>query len=119
MLDHDALALETAGRINYRIEQGFRYDFDAPVQALRQRRGSGTSLAGRSLDDAHRRCLQTLATLRHLEFDPLLVGEAMVVAVLDLGAVNEEVRTAPVAEMSPKPLAALNHLTVPAPHTLP
>jgi transglutaminase-like putative cysteine protease len=37
MVDHDDLDLETAGRITYRIEQGFRYDYDAPVEAVRQR----------------------------------------------------------------------------------
>ena len=37
MLDHDALDLETADRVSYRIEQTFRYDYDAPVEAVRQR----------------------------------------------------------------------------------
>jgi transglutaminase-like putative cysteine protease len=37
MLDHDALDLDAADRITYRIEQGFRYDYDAPVEAVRQR----------------------------------------------------------------------------------
>jgi transglutaminase-like putative cysteine protease len=37
MLDHQALDLEAAGRVTYRIEQSFRYDYDDPVEALRQR----------------------------------------------------------------------------------
>ncbi|MET0134967.1 MAG: transglutaminase family protein [Kibdelosporangium sp.] len=37
LLDHDGLDLESAGRITYRIEQGFRYDYDAPVTSVRQR----------------------------------------------------------------------------------
>ena len=37
LLDHGALDLEAANRITYRIEQGFRYDYDAPVEAVRQR----------------------------------------------------------------------------------
>jgi Bacterial transglutaminase-like N-terminal region len=35
--DHDKLDLESAGRITYRIEQSFRYDYDAPVTSVRQR----------------------------------------------------------------------------------
>jgi transglutaminase-like putative cysteine protease len=37
LLDRDGLDLATARRITYRIEQGFRYDYDAPVEAVRQR----------------------------------------------------------------------------------
>jgi len=37
LLDHDDLDLESAERITYRIEQGFRYDYDAPVESVRQR----------------------------------------------------------------------------------
>ena len=37
LLDHDELDLESAERITYRIEQGFRYDYDAPVESVRQR----------------------------------------------------------------------------------
>jgi transglutaminase-like putative cysteine protease len=37
LLDHGGLDLESAERITYRIEQGFRYDYDAPVTAVRQR----------------------------------------------------------------------------------
>jgi transglutaminase-like putative cysteine protease len=37
LLDHHGLDLESAGRITYRLEQGFRYDYDAPVTAVRQR----------------------------------------------------------------------------------
>lgn len=37
LLDHDGLDLESAGRITYRIEQRFRYDYDAPVESVRQR----------------------------------------------------------------------------------
>lgn len=37
LLDHDGLDLESAGRITYRLEQAFRYDYDAPVESVRQR----------------------------------------------------------------------------------
>jgi transglutaminase-like putative cysteine protease len=37
LLDHRGLDLDAAGRVTYILEQGFRYDYDAPVTALRQR----------------------------------------------------------------------------------
>jgi transglutaminase-like putative cysteine protease len=37
LLDHRALDLGAARRISYVLEQSFRYEYDAPVQALRQR----------------------------------------------------------------------------------
>jgi transglutaminase-like putative cysteine protease len=37
LLDHTGLDLDGAGRITYRIQQSFRYDYDAPVTSLRQR----------------------------------------------------------------------------------
>ncbi|GAB3230301.1 transglutaminase family protein [Kineococcus gypseus] len=37
LLDHRGLDLEGAERITYRLEQTFRYDYDEPVQSLRQR----------------------------------------------------------------------------------
>jgi transglutaminase-like putative cysteine protease len=37
LLDHRGLDLEAAGRVSYLLEQSFRYDYDAPVEALRQR----------------------------------------------------------------------------------
>ena len=37
LLDHKALDLDGAGRITYRLEQTFRYDYDLPVAAVRQR----------------------------------------------------------------------------------
>jgi len=37
LLDHRGLDLEAAGRVSYFIEQSFRYDYDAPVESLRQR----------------------------------------------------------------------------------
>jgi transglutaminase-like putative cysteine protease len=37
LLDHGDLDLESAERVTYRIEQGFRYDYDAPVESVRQR----------------------------------------------------------------------------------
>jgi transglutaminase-like putative cysteine protease len=37
LLDHNGLDLEAARRITYRIEQGFRYDYDTPVESVRQR----------------------------------------------------------------------------------
>jgi YD repeat-containing protein len=37
LLDHRELDLDTAGRLTYVIEQSFRYDYDRPVRALRQR----------------------------------------------------------------------------------
>jgi transglutaminase-like putative cysteine protease len=37
LLDHSTLDLESAGRITYRIQQSFRYDYDAPVTSVRQR----------------------------------------------------------------------------------
>ncbi|GAB3887393.1 transglutaminase family protein [Kibdelosporangium lantanae] len=37
VLDHTALDLDAADRVTYRIEQGFRYEYDTPVTALRQR----------------------------------------------------------------------------------
>jgi transglutaminase-like putative cysteine protease len=37
LLDHDKLDLESADRITYRLEQSFRYDYDAPVTSVRQR----------------------------------------------------------------------------------
>jgi hypothetical protein len=33
VLDHTALDLEAADRVTYRIEQGFRYEYDTPVTA--------------------------------------------------------------------------------------
>jgi transglutaminase-like putative cysteine protease len=37
VLDHHGLDLEAARRITYVIEQSFRYEYDAPVESLRQR----------------------------------------------------------------------------------
>lgn len=37
MLDHRGLDLDAAGRVTYVLEQSFRYDYDAPVESLRQR----------------------------------------------------------------------------------
>jgi transglutaminase-like putative cysteine protease len=37
LLDHGDLDLDAADRITYRIEQRFRYDYDAPVESVRQR----------------------------------------------------------------------------------
>ena len=37
LLDHRALDLDAARRVTYVIEQTFRYEYDAPVQSLRQR----------------------------------------------------------------------------------
>lgn len=37
VLDHDELDLESADRVTYRLRQSFRYDYDAPVTAVRQR----------------------------------------------------------------------------------
>jgi transglutaminase-like putative cysteine protease len=37
LLDHRQLDLEGADRLTYVLEQTFRYDYDTPVQALRQR----------------------------------------------------------------------------------
>ncbi len=37
MLDHRSFDLEAAARVTYRIEQSFRYDYDAPVESVRQR----------------------------------------------------------------------------------
>jgi transglutaminase-like putative cysteine protease len=37
LLDHSELDLDAARRLTYVIEQSFRYDYDAPVTALRQR----------------------------------------------------------------------------------
>jgi transglutaminase-like putative cysteine protease len=37
LLDHRGLDLEAAGRVSYFLEQSFRYEYDAPVESLRQR----------------------------------------------------------------------------------
>jgi transglutaminase-like putative cysteine protease len=37
LLDHRGLDLDAAGRITYVLEQSFRYDYDTPVESLRQR----------------------------------------------------------------------------------
>jgi transglutaminase-like putative cysteine protease len=37
VLDHRGLDLDAAGRISYVLEQSFRYEYDAPVESLRQR----------------------------------------------------------------------------------
>ena len=37
LLDHRALDLEAASQVTYVLQQSFRYDYDGPVQALRQR----------------------------------------------------------------------------------
>ena len=37
LLDHRGLDLDAAGRITYVLEQSFRYDYNAPVESLRQR----------------------------------------------------------------------------------
>ncbi|SDD08011.1 Transglutaminase-like enzyme, putative cysteine protease [Actinokineospora iranica] len=37
LLDPGGLDLESAARITYRIEQSFRYDYDSPVESVRQR----------------------------------------------------------------------------------
>jgi transglutaminase-like putative cysteine protease len=37
LLDHRGLDLDAAGRVVYVLEQSFRYDYDAPVESLRQR----------------------------------------------------------------------------------
>ncbi len=36
-LDHRGMDLDAAGRVTYILQQSFRYDYDAPVQSLRQR----------------------------------------------------------------------------------
>jgi transglutaminase-like putative cysteine protease len=37
LLDHQALDLDAASRVSYVLQQSFRYDYDEPVRALRQR----------------------------------------------------------------------------------
>jgi transglutaminase-like putative cysteine protease len=37
LLDHRGLDLEAAGRVTYLLEQSFRYEYDTPVESLRQR----------------------------------------------------------------------------------
>jgi transglutaminase-like putative cysteine protease len=37
VLDHRGLDLDAAGRLSYILEQSFRYEYDAPVESLRQR----------------------------------------------------------------------------------
>jgi Bacterial transglutaminase-like N-terminal region len=37
LLDHQALDLDAASRVTYVLQQSFRYDYDGPVRALRQR----------------------------------------------------------------------------------
>jgi YD repeat-containing protein len=37
VLDHRGLDLESAGRVTYLLEQSFRYEYDEPVESLRQR----------------------------------------------------------------------------------
>ena len=37
LLDHRGLDLDAAGRVTYVLQQSFRYDYDAPVESLRQR----------------------------------------------------------------------------------
>jgi transglutaminase-like putative cysteine protease len=37
LLDHRGLDLEAARRVSYFLEQSFRYEYDAPVESLRQR----------------------------------------------------------------------------------
>jgi transglutaminase-like putative cysteine protease len=37
LLDHRGLNLDAAERVTYVLEQSFRYDYDAPVESLRQR----------------------------------------------------------------------------------
>src|ERR1700679_3127163 len=37
LLDHRGLDLDAAGRVTYVLEQSFRYEYDAPVESLRQR----------------------------------------------------------------------------------
>jgi len=37
LLDHHGLDLDSASRITYLLKQSFRYDYDAPVESLRQR----------------------------------------------------------------------------------
>jgi transglutaminase-like putative cysteine protease len=37
LLDHQALDLDAASRVSYVLQQSFRYDYDGPVRALRQR----------------------------------------------------------------------------------
>jgi transglutaminase-like putative cysteine protease len=37
LLDHRGLDLDAASRVTYVLQQSFRYDYDQPVQALRQR----------------------------------------------------------------------------------
>ena len=37
LLDHRGLDLDAASRVTYVLQQSFRYDYDKPVRALRQR----------------------------------------------------------------------------------
>src|ERR1700728_5071459 len=37
LLDHRGLDLDAARRVSYVLEQSFRYEYDAPVESLRQR----------------------------------------------------------------------------------
>ena len=37
LLDHHGLDLDAAGRVTYVLQQSFRYDYEAPVESLRQR----------------------------------------------------------------------------------
>jgi transglutaminase-like putative cysteine protease len=59
MLDHHALDLGAADRITYRIEQAFRYDYDTPVEAVRQRL---VVVPPQRHGDAHRRAHRVAVT---------------------------------------------------------
>ena len=37
LLDHREVNLDSAGHVTYVLEQSFRYEYDAPVESLRQR----------------------------------------------------------------------------------
>ena len=37
LLDHRGLDLDAAGRVTYVLQQSFRYEYDSPVESLRQR----------------------------------------------------------------------------------
>jgi transglutaminase-like putative cysteine protease len=59
LLDHDKLDLESAGRITYRLEQSFRYDYDEPVTSVRQRL---VVVPPRRHGDLHRRAHRVAVT---------------------------------------------------------
>jgi transglutaminase-like putative cysteine protease len=101
LLDHRALDLDAAQRVTYVIEQSFRYEYDAPVQSLRQRlvivppaRHGGQHRRASQLEVAGAQARRQLRRDRHGNVVTWLLAEHVDEAVeFRLAAIVERIRS--------------------------